>query len=184
MNNIILTGFMGCGKTTVGIRLSYKIQKTFIDTDKKIEKEQNTKVKRIFENYGETYFRDLETQLLQKMVTKKDSQIISIGGGMPVREENRILLKQLGTIIFLKASPETIYERVKHDKKRPLLQGENPMAKISALCKQRNTIYESIADFTVVTDGKRFDEVIKEICELLKFHRNDKNGGFDENINY
>ena len=131
--NVILIGFMGCGKSTVGIKLSYRLRRSLLDTDKIIEKEENRTISDIFVTDGEGYFRDLETQCLKKLIQTEKNQIISVGGGLPIRKENHTLLKELGTVVYLRAKPETIYERLKHDTTRPLLQGENPQEKIRAL---------------------------------------------------
>ena len=117
-NNIVLIGFMGSGKTSVGIRLSYSLKRTLIDTDKWIEQKQKMTVADIFERDGESAFRRLETECLKTLIQDADRQIISAGGGLPVKEENRKLLKQLGKVFYLKVSPETIYERLKTDTTR------------------------------------------------------------------
>ncbi|HKM04102.1 MAG TPA: shikimate kinase [Lachnospiraceae bacterium] len=163
MNNIILIGFMGSGKSTVGLRLSYKLELTMIDVDKQIEKEQNATISQIFTNYGEEYFRDLESSYLEKIRNNQTRQIISVGGGLPLRKENRALLKEMGQVIYLKASPFTIYSRLEHDTQRPLLQGEQPLEKISSMMLKREPIYEEAATRIIETDGKTFDEIINEI---------------------
>ncbi|MDE5716679.1 MAG: hypothetical protein K2I53_03495, partial [Lachnospiraceae bacterium] len=94
MRNVILIGFMGCGKSTVGLRLSYRLRRTIIDTDKEIEKAEQRTISDIFATDGEAYFRDLETACLRKLTGMTGNQIISVGGGLPVREENRTLLHE------------------------------------------------------------------------------------------
>ena len=131
--NIVLIGFMGSGKTTVGLRLSYKLRKTVIDTDKLIEKKQGRAIKDIFATDGETYFRELETQTLEELVTKARNEIVSVGGGTPVREENRKLLRKIGTVVYLRITADAVCERLKNDTTRPLLQGEDPKGKIEKL---------------------------------------------------
>lgn len=168
MNNVILIGFMGCGKTTVGIKLSYRLRMPFLDTDKEIEKEQRKQISDIFEKEGEDFFRDLETGYLQSLQLFSKNQVISTGGGLPLREENRRLLKQLGITVYLKAKPGTIYERLKGDKNRPLLQGKNPEEKIQALMVARESVYAETADITVTVDDKSFSEIILEIEEALQ----------------
>ena len=116
MENVILIGFMGCGKSTVGLRLSYRLRRTIVDTDKEIEKEEKRTISDIFATDGEAYFRNLETDCLRKLNDSAGNQIISVGGGLPVREENRALLHELGQVFYLRAEGETIYERVKDDK--------------------------------------------------------------------
>lgn len=164
MDNIILIGFMGCGKSTVGIKLSYRMRRSMLDTDKLIEKEEGRTISEIFAADGEVYFRDLETRCLENLIKTEKNRIISVGGGLPVRKENHALLKQLGTVVYLRANAETIYERVKNDTTRPLLQGENPQEKIKNLMEQRLAVYEQAADVIIDVDGKDFDSIIDEIA--------------------
>lgn len=166
MKNIILIGFMGCGKSTVGIKLSYRLRHSMEDTDKLIEKKEGRTISEIFQTDGEAYFRNLETECLEKLVETTNHKIISTGGGLPLREENRVLLKKLGTVVYLRATAKTIYERVKHDKTRPLLQGENPQEKIQTLMAQRAALYEQAADVIIDVDGKDFDIILDEIEKL------------------
>lgn len=167
-HNIILTGFMGCGKSSIGIRLSYHLKRTLIDTDKWIERKQGMSVSEIFERSGEEAFRRMETQCLKELFGSADNQIISVGGGLPVREENRQLLKQLGLVIYLKASPEVIYERLKEDTTRPLLQVEDPLERIRTLMSARQEAYAACADAVIDVSDKSFDEIIAQICRCEK----------------
>lgn len=167
MDNIILIGFMGCGKSSVGMRLSYHKRMVFLDTDKLIEKAQGREIADIFAEEGEDCFRDMETSLLAEMIGKEHERIISTGGGLPVREKNRPLLKSLGTVVYLKAKPETIYERVKGDTKRPLLRTASPFEKIKALLSEREDAYMEAADAVIEVDGKDFAAIIKEIEEAV-----------------
>lgn len=164
-DNIILIGFMGCGKTSVGIKLSYQMKRTMIDTDKWIEQKQKMTVSEIFEVYGENTFRQMETECLKELICTADKQIISVGGGLPMREENHSLLKELGKVIYLKAAPETVYERLKDDTTRPLLQVEDPMERIRSLMEQRSPVYEKCADMIVEVSDKSFEEILKQIME-------------------
>lgn len=123
MGNVILTGFMGCGKTSVGLKLSYRLRRTVIDTDREIEREEKRTISDIFAADGESYFRDRETVCLRKLIESAGNQIISVGGGLPLREENRRLLHELGQVFYLRATGETIYARLKGDTTRPLLAG-------------------------------------------------------------
>lgn len=168
MKHIILIGFMGSGKSTIGFRLSYKLKKCLIDTDKLIEECEKMRISEIFATKGESYFRQKETECLNSLFRELGSRVISLGGGTPVREENRDIIKKLGNVIYLKASPETIYQRVKRDTSRPLLQCENPMEKIVALLEERNPIYESVADIIIHVDGKEMKDVIQEIVEAVQ----------------
>ena len=101
-------------------------------------------------------------------IIEKADRIISLGGGTPLREENRSILKELGTVVYLKVSADTVYERLKGDTTRPLLQGENPKQKIEQLLEQRSGIYESAADVIICGDGKTHEEVISEIMEAVQ----------------
>lgn len=164
-DNIILIGFMGSGKTSVGIRLSYRMKRTMIDTDKWIEQRQKMSVSGIFAAYGESAFREMETDCLKALIETADKQIISVGGGLPVREENHGLLKQLGRVFYLKVSPEVVYERLKDDKTRPLLQVENPLDQIRGLMSARSPIYETCADVILDVSDMNFDEILENIEE-------------------
>ncbi len=166
-NNIILIGFMGSGKSSVGIRLSYHLKHTMIDTDKWIENRQKMSVSDLFASKGEAAFRAMETDCLNELIRTVNNQIISVGGGLPMREENHILLKRLGKVIYLKVTPEVVYERLKSDTTRPLLQVENPMERIRTLMKERGPIYEACADVTVDVSDKSFDQIIEEIDRAI-----------------
>lgn len=166
--NIILIGFMGSGKTTAGIRLSYRLRMSVEDTDKLIEKRAGKSISRIFAEEGEEAFRGMETALLQEIIGRKYSRVISVGGGTPVNPKNRELLKQCGTVIYLKMSPGTAYSRLQYDKARPLLQCENPLEKIWALMTEREEAYEECADITIETDGLTLSQVADQIMEALK----------------
>lgn len=168
MGNVILIGFMGCGKTTVGLRLSYRLRRPVIDTDKEIEREEKCAVSDIFAKEGEAYFREKETECLKKMTESVKDKIISAGGGLPMREENRELLRRLGQVVYLRAKPDTIYDRLKYDTTRPLLQGENPREKISRLMAERASCYEQAADVIIDVDEKGFDRIVTEIEQAVR----------------
>ena len=172
MSNIILVGYMGCGKTTVGKNLAKIAKYVFTDTDEMIEKIYGKTIKDIFAESGEEVFRQMETEVLKKLISDKSKNlVISTGGGMPIKFENRKLLEKLGTVVYLKASPETIYEHVKHDTKRPLLQCENPQQKIREMLAQRNPVYESVADIIINVDNLKQSEIadrLKRSCHVNK----------------
>lgn len=167
-NNYILIGYMGCGKSTIGKKLSAILNLKFFDTDAWIEGRQGMTISEIFATKGELFFRDLETEVLQELLEKKETMVISVGGGLPVREENRRLLQQLGQVIYLKAMPETIYNRVKGDTSRPLLQTENPMEKIREMLGQREEKYQAAANRTLIVDGKDISEIVNEVLDVMK----------------
>lgn len=120
-------------------------------------------VSEIFDKLGEEAFRQMETQCLERLLVRKEPQVIAVGGGLPVREQNQELLKKLGTVIYLRATAETVCERLAYDNTRPLLQGENPEEKVRKLMKEREGIYESVADYMVDTDGRNVDEIADEV---------------------
>ena len=166
MKNIILMGFMGAGKTTIGKKLSKALNWEFIDTDAYIEEEQRRKISDIFAEDGEMAFRDMETDLLKRLQNGENQFVLSIGGGMPVKEENRALLRNLGTVIYLKTSKEEIIRRVSGDKNRPLLQGGDLEEKVTNLMNVRECIYIETAHVEIVTDGKTPEQVVKEIQDI------------------
>lgn len=159
-------GFMGAGKTTVGRKLAKTLSWEFIDTDEWIEKEQGKKISDIFAESGETAFRDMETELLKILQERDGHFVLSIGGGMPVREENRALLQSLGTVVYLKTSKEEIIKRVSGAKNRPLLQGGALEEKVTALMNARESIYKETAQVEIVTDGKYPNGLVKELMRL------------------
>ena len=152
-DNMVLVGFMGCGKSSLGMKLSYRMRRSIIDTDKWIEQKEGMAISEIFATKGEAYFRELETKCIKELIRTCKGKIISTGGGMPVKEENRELLKQLGTVFYLKVSPKTVYERLKNDTTRPLLQTPNPLQTIEELLGKRKSAYEACADVIVHNDG-------------------------------
>lgn len=166
--NIVLIGFMGSGKTSVGLRLSYKFQKTVLDTDKLIESREGRSISEIFASDGELYFRDLETKLLKELAQRLHNRILSVGGGTPLREENRKLLKEIGTVVYLRIRPDTVYERLKGDTVRPLLQTEDPLGRITELLDRRKALYEAAADVIVDVDGLEMEEVLERIAAGLR----------------
>lgn len=169
MKNYILVGYMGCGKTTVGKNLARICNMTFLDTDELIEQQQGRSIRDIFATDGERAFRDMETAVLREMLEqKKERLVISTGGGMAVREENRELLKQLGMVFYLKAKPETVYERVKGDTKRPLLQCEDPLSRIRTMQEQREPAYIDAAHQVIEVDEYRQCEIAEKIKTVGK----------------
>lgn len=166
--NIILIGFMGSGKTTVGYKLSYRLRTPVEDTDKLIERREKKTINEIFKEDGEPHFRKLETELLEEIKERTYTRIISVGGGTPMDSYNRQLLKECGTVIYLRAKPETVYERIKHDDTRPLLQCEDPMSKIRELMEKRKEAYEDCADMMIDTDELTLDEIVEKLVAVIR----------------
>jgi shikimate kinase len=166
MGNIVLTGFMGTGKTAVGRELSRLLNMTLVDVDTEIEKSQQMTINEIFKQFGELKFREIETEMIRKLSERKDV-IISTGGGAVLRQENVDVLREQGIIVCLMATPETILKRTSHSSHRPLLQVENPFGKIKELLDFRRPFYEK-ADIMIDTDGKTPRQIAEEIIGKIK----------------
>ena len=162
---VALAGFMGAGKSRIGWELSRRLGLTFIDTDKVIERVSCMRIGDIFETYGETTFRDYETEVVRRCL-KLDEVVVSTGGGTVVREENRKMLKSRGPVIVLWASPQTIYQRTRRHK-RPLLEIGNPVERIEELMAARKAAYEDVAAIDIFSDGRDSADVVEEIVEKL-----------------
>ena len=164
--NITLIGMIGCGKTTTAKELSRLLPDfKLVDIDDEIEKSTGKKISEIFLKYGEPHFRELESNKI-KQFTANDSQIISAGGGAFENPDNRRLFQKNSTVVFLKAAPETIYERIKAETHRPLLKKHFSLEKISHILSLREKNYK-LADFTVETDNKTPSEVAEKILGVI-----------------
>jgi len=164
---LYLIGFMGVGKTTIGKQIAALNKVVFIDTDSQIEKETSKSIKEIFETDGEIAFRKLETDTIRSIDRKA---IIACGGGLPAHNNNIEYLKHKGTVIYLKASTETLIKRLEKNKnKRPLiskLTNDKRLEFIRKILKEREKTYKQ-ADYTIETDNKTVKEVLREINSLL-----------------
>jgi len=169
MKNIVLTGFMGTGKTTIGNELAKRLHVRLVDIDEEIEKSLKISINDIFSIYGEQHFRDLETAMIKKLARDKNI-IISTGGGAVLRDENMKALQENGIIFCLNASAETILERTSNSEDRPLLKVENPKEKINELLAYRRPFYEK-AGIMIETDGKPPLEIAQEIEEIMKWKK-------------
>jgi shikimate kinase len=164
--NIILTGFMGVGKTRVGTQLAKDLGYLFVDTDSLIEADQRLAITAIFERFGEPYFREVEAKIIRE-VTAHEGQVVSTGGGAVIQDRNRAAFKKAGLVVCLTARPEVIYERIKHETHRPLLQTADPLIKIRELLESRAQFYAQ-ADVTIDTSEKPVEDVIQTIKERIK----------------
>lgn len=169
MSNICLIGYMGCGKTTAGQLAADILAYDFDDTDDIIVRREGRSIPEIFEKNGEAYFRGLETGTLKELCESgEENVLLSTGGGLPVKTENRLLLKRFGTVVYLKASAQTLYERVKDDSGRPLLQTEDKLGKIKEMLDFRAPLYEEAADHIIDTDDLDLAGVVNEIVNIAK----------------
>lgn len=148
--NIVLIGFMGSGKSSVGRMIAARLDYRFIDTDQLVVQKNGAEISEIFQKQGEPYFRDQEHLALESL---RDTErcVIATGGGIVTRPENIALLRELGFVIWLTADEEVIFERVSRNTKRPLLHTANPRETISLLLAQRNPLYAEAAQFTFDT---------------------------------
>ena len=165
-HNIFLIGFMGVGKSTVSDYLSKILASQQVEMDQVIVNKEHMSINKIFEEYGEEYFRNCETNLLIEL-QKKNNQIVSCGGGVAMREINVRETKKNGRVVLLTASPETILERVKDSDERPLLRGRKNTEYISELMEIRRPKYRAAADIIVDTDHKNVEEIAEEIVGKL-----------------
>lgn len=164
-----MIGYMGTGKTTVSHQLGRRLKRLEVDLDLEIETRTGQKIAAIFETYGEAYFRDLETKLLKEYETKQDF-VVSCGGGAPLREENVASMRKSGVVVLLTATPQTVYQRVRGSKSRPLLNGNMSQAYIAEMMEKREPFYRQAAQITVDTDGRSPEEIAAFLInELTKF---------------
>lgn len=162
-DNIILIGFMGSGKSSVGKLLAEYLCYNFHDTDEMIEAREGITISKIFSRYGEEFFRDLETTLLLSLQNALDKTVLSTGGGMPIAEMNVKLLRTMGQVVYLRTSISTILSRLSSDTTRPLLEGDSMKDRVEVLLSDRTSIYERAADIIIDTDDKSIEAIVKEI---------------------
>lgn len=165
-DNIFLVGLMGAGKTTVGRQLAKQLGKTFIDSDQEIETRTGVRIPVIFEIEGEAGFRKREEFVIE-LLTAQSNIVLGTGGGVVLSENNRKLLKSRGMVIYLRGNPEQLYERTRHDKNRPLLQTEDPLAKLKTLFLQRDPLYLEVADLVVDTGRQSVSSLTRQLKDKL-----------------
>ena len=155
-----LIGMMGSGKSSVGKLLANKLQFSIIDIDKEIEKNEKLSIKEIFEEKGENYFREIESKYLLR---KRNSAVVSCGGGIILNKKNREFLRTNGYTIYLKSSIPTLEKRLLNKSSRPLLNNDNLKETLINIYSKRKTLYTSAANTTIITDRRS----VKEVCELI-----------------
>lgn len=166
MSHVFLVGFMGAGKTTVSRLVGRRLGRPVVDIDALIEAVSGRSVREIFEDVGEDAFRALETERLMAL-SEADSSIVACGGGIVVRDENRVLLKQLGTVVYLKVSAGETLARVGSDGTRPLLSGPGGAIAATALLEARESLYAAVADVAIDTVGRSVDEVAEDVVAAI-----------------
>lgn len=162
--NVILTGMMGSGKTSVGLELAKILECDFFDLDEIIEKKYG-KITQIFKDKGENYFREIETSELKNFKNNR-AFVLSTGGGAVLKEENLEILRSLGEVFYLNANAQTIYNRVKEQTQRPLLNTKDPKKTIEDILSSRLEKYEKSGE-KIVTDNKNIEQIAREIYEKV-----------------
>ena len=163
--NIVLIGFMASGKTSVGRRLASRLGYPFVDTDSLIEKQAGLSITGVFSMHGETVFREMETVVARELKNLK-SCVISTGGGLPITPGNLDLLREAGLVVFLKADPEDLVQRLQRDVRRPKVQEGDPRETVMKLYAERIPIYTQ-ADMVIETNGKSLNRVTGEVIANL-----------------
>lgn len=167
-----LVGMPGSGKSTVGRQLAHRAGVPFVDLDHRLEQAIGTTIRSFFEAEGEARFRDLESQMLAEVARESGGMVLSTGGGAVLRAENRAVLRQFGAVLYLRASPEEIFKRVRHDRTRPLLQGGNPMDKLRELYAQRDGLYRETAHYVIETGRPTVHTLVNMIMMQLEMAGN------------
>lgn len=167
--NIFLVGLMGAGKTSVGRLLAKRFGKTFYDCDHEIELRTGVKIPVIFEIEGESGFRARETTVLRELAALKDI-VLATGGGAILREENRQTLKDAGTVVYLRASLDDLWQRTRHDRNRPLLQTADPRGKLEELFAQRDPLYREVASVVMDTGNQSLGNLANRLEQRLREH--------------
>jgi shikimate kinase len=157
---------MGAGKTTVGRRLAARLSLEFVDSDLELEQRCGVPVATIFAVEGEAAFREREAKIIDEL-TQRPGIVLATGGGAVLREDNRQHLRARGTVIYLHAQPQALFQRTRHDRSRPLLQTDDPLATLEALYAQRHPLYEQTAHHTVQTGRPSVNELVERIMAVL-----------------
>lgn len=169
--NVYLVGLMGSGKTTIGRSLAKRLGFGFVDSDREIEARTGVSIPTIFEIEGEDGFRKREAQVIAE-VSRQSGVVVATGGGAVLRPENRENFRSHGFVVYLNVPPQTLWERTRHDRNRPLLQVADPLLKLKELFDQRDALYREVAD--LIVDGSRINAqavlqlLIKEVGDRWK----------------
>lgn len=166
-NKIYLIGFMGVGKTSVSKELGKILNRLVIEIDEIVEMNSNMSISNIFSEFGEDYFRNLETEALSS-IQGDTNVVVSTGGGIVTREVNVDIMKKEGIVVLLNAKPETVYNRLKDTNTRPILNNNMNIEFISDLMAKREDLYNRVKDIEIETDNKTIREVCFEIIDRLE----------------
>jgi shikimate kinase len=165
--NIILIGFMGCGKSSIGRRLATRLGHEFLDSDELIIESANGRsISDLFAEEGEERFRERETNALQGLIGST-AIVLATGGGAVLRPMNREILRTIGTTVWLHADPEILFERATRSRKRPLLEVENPRTTFNTLLEARLPVYEQAADLKIDASGLSHEQTVESIVKAI-----------------
>lgn len=167
MANIYLIGMMGSGKTVTGKALAGLLDYVFTDLDAEIQAKDGRSIPEIFAGSGEPYFRDIESSVLEE-VSKQNRRVVATGGGIILRDGNVRRMQESGKVVLLKASAESLWQRVRYSKDRPLLNKPDPFGALKQILSDREGFYEKACHFSVLTDGKIAEDVAGEVQEMLR----------------
>lgn len=167
--NLYLVGMPGSGKSTIGKVLSRHLNLEFIDADQELVSRTGVSIANIFQVEGEAGFRTRESQLLAALC-QRDRLLLATGGGVVLRQDNRELLQRTGIVIYLHATLDHLWQRTRHDSRRPLLQTENPRSVLKSLLEVRDPLYRQVADLTVETGRQSIGKLVSEIDRQLDQH--------------
>ncbi len=164
---IALVGLPGSGKSTVGRQLARQLGLPFKDSDQVIEQRIGGSIRDFFEREGEAAFRDMEEAVLRDLA-QAPSGVLATGGGAVLRPANRRRLRDAGHVIYLRSTPEEVFKRLRHDRSRPLLQVENPLARLRSLYEERDPLYRETAHFTIETGRPSVSTLVNKILTQLE----------------
>ena len=164
---VVLVGMPGSGKSTIARALSRKLQLALADSDQAIEQRLGCTSRSYFDSHGEAAFRDVEEAVIDELTRRGASLVLATGGGAVLRPINRQRLRERGTVIYLRSSPEQLFKRLRHDTKRPLLQVADPLKRLRALYDERDPLYRECAHFVVDTHGSSLPMLVNRIMMQL-----------------
>ena len=167
--HLFLVGMMGAGKTTVGKSLATRLRRRFIDTDKLLVERTGVEVATIFEVEGEAGFRKRESQLLAELAHESDC-VVATGGGIVLDPANRALMRDNGTVVYLRAKVESLWERTRHDSHRPLLANPDPRGTLARILEAREPLYQEVAHVVVDTGHQSTATILNRVQAALQRH--------------
>ena len=165
---VVLVGMPGSGKSTIARALSRRLQLALADSDQAIEQRLGCTIRSYFDSHGEAAFRDVEEAVIDELTRRGASLVLATGGGAVLRPINRQRLRERGTVIYLRSSPEQLFKRLRHDTKRPLLQVADPLKRLRALYDERDPLYRECAHFVIDTRGASLSALVHRILMQLE----------------